>query len=285
MTGQPTGANAAQVEYWNADAGHRWAELQRILDDELGPLGAAAMARLAPAAGERIIDIGCGCGGPSLALGAAVGAGGAVLGVDISAPQLEVARRRAHDAGAAQVNFTEADAQVHAFDAGGWDGVFSRFGVMFFADPVAAFVNIRRALKPGGRLGFVCWRPAMENVWMTLPAIAAMPHLPQPVEAPDANAPGPFAFSDPDKVRRILGAAGFADIDLQPHDQLIGARNMEDAVALSLSIGPLGRALRENPDKLDPVIASIRAALAPHDKPEGVLLPSGTWMVTATSLG
>jgi SAM-dependent methyltransferase len=285
MTGQTAAANAAQVEYWNADAGRRWAELQRILDDELGPLGAAAMARLAPAAGERIVDIGCGCGGASLALGAAVGAGGAVLGVDISAPQLEVARRRARDAGAAQVSFAEADAQVHAFDAAGWDGVFSRFGVMFFADPVAAFVNIRRGLKPGGRLSFVCWRPAMENAWMTLPAIAAMQHLPQPVEAPDPNAPGPFAFSDPDKVRRILGAAGFTDVDPQPHDQLIGARNMEDAVALSLSIGPLGRALRENPDKVGPVIGAIQAALAPHETAEGVLLPSGSWIVTATSPG
>ena len=220
--------NAAQIEYWNAGAGETWAAMQRVLDDELGPLGEAGIALLAPKAGERVIDIGCGCGATSLDLAQAVGPGGAVLGVDISAPMLTVARTRAADAGLPQAKFIEGDAQVHGFDAGAFDSVFSRFGVMFFADPPAAFANIRRALKPGGRLTFVCWRAVMENPWMTLPAMAALQHLPPLTEAVDADGPGPFAFADPAKVRGILAAAGFADIDLKPHDQAIGARNMED---------------------------------------------------------
>ena len=165
------GPNAQQATYWNEGAGPTWVELQAPLDRQLAPLGQAAMAALAPKPGERILDIGCGAGNTTLELARAVAPDGRVTGADISHTLLEVARRRGADM--AGVRFVEADVQVHSFEPGGFDAVFSRFGVMFFSDPTAAFVNIRRALKPGGRLAFVCWRTPAENPIMSLPMAAS----------------------------------------------------------------------------------------------------------------
>jgi SAM-dependent methyltransferase len=270
--------NAQQSDYWNAAAGPTWAELQEPLDRQLAPLGRAAMAALAPQAGERILDIGCGAGETSLELGAAVAPGGQVIGADISATLLEVARRRAE--GATGVSFIEADAQTWPFEPASFDAMFSRFGVMFFADPAAAFRNILLALKPGGRIAFVCWRSPMDNPIMTLPMMAAAQHLPPP-PPPEPGAPGPFGFADPERVRAILGDAGFTDVEIRAHDEKVGGGDLDAAVGLALKVGPLGAALRDAPDKREAVIASVRAALAAHDGPEGVKLDSGTWIVTA----
>lgn len=269
--------NAAQVAYWNDAAGQTWAEMQEALDRQLAPLGRAAMAALAPTPGERLLDIGCGAGQTTLELAAAVAPGGEVLGLDISRPLLEVARARPAVPG---VRFLEGDAQTHAFEPAGFDGAFSRFGVMFFADPPAAFANIRRALKPGGRLAFVCWRAMGENPIMTAPLTAALAHLPAP-SPPDPTAPGPFAFADPDRVRGILSQAGFAGVELAPHDEKVGGGDLRTAVGLALRVGPLGMLLRENPEKRDVVVAAIREALARHEGPDGVKLDSATWIVTA----
>ena len=275
MTDAP---NAQQITYWNEAAGPTWADLQGPLDRQLAPLGRAAMAALAPRPGERVLDIGCGAGGTSLQLAQAVAPGGDVTGVDISRPLLEVARQRA--SGIPGLSFVEADAQTYPFETAGFDAVFSRFGVMFFADPTAAFANIRRALKPGGRLAFVCWRAPAENPIMTLPMAAALAHLPPPAP-PEPGAPGPFAFADPERVRTILGTAGFTDIAVTPHNEKIGGGDLDTVVGLALKVGPLGAMLREHPDQRDTVIASVRAALAAHDGPDGVKLDSATWIVTA----
>ncbi|MET0273706.1 MAG: methyltransferase domain-containing protein, partial [Phenylobacterium sp.] len=188
---------------------------------------------------------------------------------------LEIARSRATG-----VEFIEADAQTYPFADAALDAAFSRFGVMFFADPQAAFANIRGALKPGGRLAFVCWRPAAENPIMTLPFQAAADHLPPP-QPPEPGAPGPFAFADPQRVRSILTQAGFQDVEITPHEEKIGGGDLETALGLALQVGPLGSALREHPDKRDVVTAAVRAALAQHDGPDGVKLDSATWIVTA----
>jgi SAM-dependent methyltransferase len=270
--------NARQATYWNEQAGPTWAELQAPLDRQLAPLGARAIAALAPKPGERILDVGCGAGAASLELARAVGPGGGVTGVDISRPLLEVARGRA--AGLAGVNFLEADAQTHPFEPASFDAVFSRFGVMFFADPPAAFANIRRALKPGGRLAFVCWREPALNPVMTLAMSAALAHV-EPPPPPEPGAPGPFAFADPEHVRRVLSAGGFTDIALTPFEAKIGSGDLETTVALSLRVGPLGGLLRENPDKRDVVIEAVREAYRPHQGPDGVKLDSATWIVTA----
>ncbi|WGM40780.1 methyltransferase domain-containing protein [Caulobacter sp. NIBR1757] len=272
--------NTAQIDYWNDTPGLTWASLQTLLDRQIAPLGEAAMAALDPRAGERILDIGCGCGDTTLALALAVGPEGRVLGADISRPMLDVARQRIAASELSQASVIEADAQAEDFGAGQWDALYSRFGVMFFADPPAAFANLAAALKPGGRLAFVCWRPLKENPWMTAPLAAALKHVP-PAEPTDPLAPGPFAFSDPERVRSILAGAGFGDVTLTPHDQPIGGNALEDALIVARKVGPAARLIADHPDKREAVLASLRETLAAHDGPDGVWFDSATWIVTA----
>jgi SAM-dependent methyltransferase len=272
-------ANQDQVEYWNSQVGVTWATRQEQLDRQLEPLGEFALDALAPKAGEHVIDIGCGAGQTTLALARRVGADGRVLGVDISAQLLEVAARRL--AGLPGASVLEADAQTQAFEPGAFDAAYSRFGVMFFNDPAAAFANIRKALKPGGRLGFVCWRPLKENGWMTIPLGAARDHIEAQPQTPDPLAPGPFAFADPERVRGILSGAGFTDIAIEPRDFMIGGNDLDESVELSLRVGPLSRLLAEHPDARDAVIATLRETLAGHLGPDGVRMPGAVWIVTA----
>jgi len=268
----------SQIDYWNAAAGETWARFQVQLDRQLAPLGAEAMRRLAPVEGEQVIDIGCGCGETSLALAERVGASGRIVGVDVSRPMLEVARRR--PAPGLNVSFEEIDAQKGDLGCGGFDAAFSRFGVMFFEDPPAAFANLRAALRPGGRLAFVCWRPLAENPWMGVPLAAAAPFLPASAP-PDPTAPGPFAFADPLRVRAILDKAGFAAVKIEPFDTDIGSGGVEDTLTLAFRLGPLGAALRETPAAADPAAGAVRAALEPHLTTAGVMMPAAVWIVSA----
>jgi len=225
-----------------------------------------------------VLDVGCGCGQTTLELAARVAPNGAVLGIDISQPMLSIARTRAK--GLAGVRFLEADAQTYAFEPGAFDAIHSRFGVMFFADPTAAFANLRRALKPGGRLAFLCWRALAENPVMSLPLTAALKHLPAP-PAPTPGAPGPFAFADAGRVREILAGAGFEKVSIEPQDMPAGGHGLDDAVRLSLRVGPLGAMLREHPQARAAVIDELRGALARHLVDGRVFLPSATWIVSA----
>lgn len=278
----PSAPNAAQAAYWNEQAGPTWAELQSPLDRQLAPLGARAIEALAPRPGERILDIGCGAGAASLDLARAVGASGSVLGVDLSRPLLDIARKRAD--GLANVRFEEADAQAYPFEPASFDAAFSRFGVMFFSDPPAAFANIRRALKPGGRLAFVCWREPALNPAMTLAMMAAVAYV-EPPPPPQPGAPGPFAFADPDHVRGILEAGGLTNVSLTSFETKIGSGDLETTLGLSLRVGPLGAVLREHPDKREAVIDAVREAYRAHEGPDGVKLDSATWIVTARAPG
>ena len=189
------GANAGQIDYWNDEAGPKWVRLQELLDHQLADLGLFVVERAAPAAGERVLDIGCGCGASSLELAQRVGPKGSVLGVDVSEPMLARARERARHAGVDNLQFQRGDAQVTPFEPGSFDLVHSRFGIMFFEDPPAAFANMRRALAPNGRVTFVCWQPLSENPWMRIPMAAALPHIELP-PIPAPGAPGPFALGD-----------------------------------------------------------------------------------------
>lgn len=272
--------NAAQDHYWNELAAPAWVAQQEALDIQIGPLGEAAIAALAPRPGERILDIGCGCGASALALARAVGPAGAVLGVDLSTPMLDVARRRA--AGVAHLEFRRQDAQSGDLGAD-HDAAYSRFGVMFFADPARAFRHIGGALRAGGRLGFVCWRAASENPWMTAPLAAANAVLPPEEAAPeDPASPGPFAFADPARITAILRAAGFSRIAVTAHDARIGGLDTARAVELALTIGPLGRRLREAPQARDAARAAVSRLLEAHDPGDGARLAAGVWIVTAT---
>jgi SAM-dependent methyltransferase len=276
--------NAAQIDFWNANAGPTWVAYQEQLDRQLEPLGVRALHALAPRAGETIADIGCGCGRTTLQLAEAVGPSGAVTGLDISRPMLEVARRRAEAAGLEQARFQEADAQTAAFEPGGFDALFSRFGVMFFSDPDAAFANLRRALKPGGRLTFVCWRPFVDNRWMRTPFEAALPFLP-PLPPADPLAPGPFAFADAERVRGILGVAGFERIAITPFDAEIGGSDLDQTLNLAFNVGALGSALREHPQCAGAVTDAVRAVLARHLTDNGVLMQAAVWIVEARAPG
>jgi len=282
MTDAVEAANAAQEEYWNGRAGETWTELQRLLDMELRPLGREAQAALRLKPGERVLDIGCGAGETSLDLAAAVAPGGAVLGVDLSRPMLGLAAQRAAASGL-DLRFQPADAQVSDFGGERFDAAFSRFGVMFFADPAAAFANILRALKPGGRLAFVCWRTPSENPVMTAPMKAVESLIP-PQPPSDPLAPGPFAFADPERVRRILGEAGFGQVAVRPFDAVVGGWTPEEALLVSQRVGPLGAILRENPDLRPKVLDAVAGALQRHAGADGkIKLGAAVWIVTATA--
>ncbi|HKA90455.1 MAG TPA: class I SAM-dependent methyltransferase [Haliangiales bacterium] len=269
--------NSEQIEYWNGDAGVVWVAQQERLDRQLDALGRAAFAALAPRAGEHILDVGCGSGTTSLQLADAVGPTGRVVGVDISLPLLAAARRRTRGP---HVSFIEADAQTHPFAP--VDGVYSRFGVMFFADPFAAFANLRRALRPGGRVAFVCWRSVDENPMMAGPMAAAAKYFP-PLPPPDPHAPGPFAFADRGRVARILEAAGFGAVGIEPHDEPVGGNDRADTLELALNLGPLGRLLREHPERRAVATDAVRDAIEPFIVDGVARFPTATWIVTAKS--
>jgi len=276
----PDAPNAGQAAAWDGPNGETWVRMQDALDRELAQLGQAALAALAPKPGERILDIGCGCGATTLELAHVVGPGGEALGVDLSQAMLAVGRRRAAEAGLAQARFVQADAQVFAPAPAGYDAAYSRFGVMLFADPVAAFANIARALAPGGRVAFVAWRTPRENPAMSLP-MAAAGHLFPPMPPTDPLAPGPFAFADRDRVRRVLADAGFTGVEVERFDCKTVAGDLEESLDLYTQIGPLGRALREAPEKTQAARAAVRAAIEPFDTPTGVQFDAAAWIVTA----
>jgi SAM-dependent methyltransferase len=272
--------NAQQIEYWNGPAGERWSNAQDRIDHHLGLITDALMAFAAPKEGERIIDIGCGGGTTALMLRERVGPNGAVTGIDISAPNLAVARARAH-AGMADLALVEADAATYDFQPV-FDLAFSRFGVMFFDDPAAALANIRTALVDDGRLVFVCWRLFKENDWSFVPYQAAV-HLLPPQEPTHPHAPGPFAFADGDRVRALLSQAGYRDIIVKPHDTTVhlGA-TVDEAVNESLTIGPLARAASELDEATrDKIRAAVRGELAKHETAYGIILPAAVWLVSA----
>jgi SAM-dependent methyltransferase len=269
--------NDEQIEFWNGPPGETWAALQDRLDRQLDPLGRAALGALQPRRGEHVLDVGCGNGQTTLQLAEAVGPTGRVVGVDVSAPMLAAARAR--KAGP-HVSFLRADAQVQAFDQP-FDAIFSRFGVMFFADPAAAFANLRRALKPGGRMAFVCWRSEGENPIMTVPLTAAKKRIPLQLPAPDPTAPGPFALADRARLERILQTAGFASVAITPHDERIGGNDRAATLELALQIGPLGRLLREHPEYRAGVVDAVREAIEPFIVDGIAQLPSATWIVNA----
>ena len=255
-----------------------WAEVRHLLELQLAPLGRRAIAALAPRSGEHILDIGCGAGETTRDLATVVAPDGKVVGIDLSAAILAHARQGIETG--RRVRFIEADAQCFAFETGAFDAAYSRFGVMFFADPIAAFRNIRRSLRPGGRLAFICWRALAENPLDQVPLQAVSDHVPtQPTL--DPAAPGPFAFADPDRVRGILADAGFAEIQVVAHDADVGSGDVDAMLAVCTRVGALGSILREYPELRETVTPAVRSVLARHDGPDGVTLNAATWIVTA----
>lgn len=276
--------NAEQIAYWNGPGGHHWAERQQRQDMVLAPVSEALLRRAAVEPGEMVIDIGCGCGATSFDLAERVGANGRVTGIDISAPMLDRARDLTPPG--APVDFVLADATVHPFVPHSTDLLFSRFGVMFFAEPSVSFANMRKALRPSGRLAFSCWRTPRDNPWMMLGLREAYKHVPKLPELGPED-PGPFSFAKEERVHRILGEAGFTGIAMERVDLLLDIATgggLEGALETTLAIGPTSRALEEQPpEKVAAVTESIRSALAAYVQGNAVPLGGSIWIVTATN--
>jgi SAM-dependent methyltransferase len=274
--------NEDQQKFWNGPEGEFWTNQQDLMDRTMSNLMAPLLEFTAPEPGVTVIDVGCGCGATTLELARAVSPTGRVLGLDISRPMLDRARQRLQGYQNATCRLADAATadlrDVHA------DLLFSRFGVMFFGDPTAAFTNLRSGLKPGARVSFACWRALQDNPWMTVPYQAVLQHVPKP-EPPDPDAPGPFAFANPERVTAILQTAGFIDLALHPLDfdmLLGGGGSLDEAAAQMVNIGPAGRALKEHPEDIkEAARVSVREALQAYQTAAGLRLPGGVWLVSA----
>ena len=274
--------NADQIAYWNGPGGQRWSDRQASQDVLLGPVSQALIARAGVKPGQRVLDIGCGCGSTSIALALAVAPAGFVLGVDISAPMLERARQVAPEG--LPLDFVLADATLYPFHPETFDLLISRFGVMFFADPVLSFANLRRALRPSGRVAFVCWREPRDNPWMMAPLQAVYQHVPKlPQVGPEE--PGPFAFASEERVQRILREAGYSDVAMERCDlslDIAVGGGLEAAVRGAFEIGPASRALEgHTAETRARAMDSVRETLKPFARGDRVELAGSMWIVTA----
>jgi SAM-dependent methyltransferase len=278
-------SNEAQIQYWNEDAGPKWVQLEDQLDAQIGPIGDAMLELAAPSPGERVIDVGCGCGATTLSIAERIAPAGHVTGVDISEPMLTRCRERAKAAGLSNLEFVQADAQVHEFAPAEVDLVTSRFGVMFFADPVAAFSNLHGALKDTGRIAFACWQPLAANPWMSIPLMAAAPLLPELPPPPDPEAPGPFAFGNADRVLSILGDAGFSKVELKAYETSLlvgGSSSFDESIDFVLRMGPTARLLADaSADLQSSIRSAVAEALEPFRTDAGVSMECATWLVSA----
>jgi SAM-dependent methyltransferase len=277
-----TSANRDQAEHWNSsEQADRWITHQDRFDRMLAPFTGMILGAAALSPGEDVLDVGCGCGATTLDAARAV-APGTSTGIDLSAPMLARARQNAAQSDVANAYFTHGDAQTYRFRRF-FDAVISRFGVMFFADPVAAFANLRTAVRQGGRLAFVCWQPLLANEWLTVPGAALAKHIPLP-DLGDPSAPGMFALAEPGRIRAILAESGWHGVSVtrQRIPILVGGGTLEDAVEF-LRTGPLGRRVLEGVDAAAQarVIDAVRTALAQHADEHGVHLNAAVLIVRA----
>ncbi len=275
-----TVANTEMAEYWNGRPAGAWVKEAKRFDIMLAPFGRRLLTAAVLKPDEQVLDVGCGNGAVSLDAARAVGRGGRVTGLDLSAPMLEVARRRSEVQGI-DVSFVQGDAQTVSFEEQ-FDVVLSRFGVMFFSDPPAAFANLAKATRSGGRLCFVCWQEMFANEWIAVPAMAMVAHVGIP-ELPEPGAPGPFALADASRTMGLLESAGWSEVTIEEHkDGMRMGRDPEDVIAFMLS-DEMGRRLVEDKDP-EAVKAGTEAtleALRPYVTPEGVVLGGATWLVRA----
>lgn len=285
MTGAP---NRDQAEFWSSEPGAKWVENAVILDAMFAPV----LRRLLDAArlprGARVLDIGCGTGASSLEAARAVGPEGHVTGADISPLMLARARERAAQAGLSNTAFISADAQTHPFAPATFDAMISRFGMMFFADPVAGFASIARALKPGAAMTFIAWGPLAANPWFAVPRAAAVERLGPPAPA-DPRAPGPMAFAEPEYVVDLLTQAGLAEAAAEEVTvMLTPAGTLAEVAAFATEVGPASRILREKEGTAEDaraIGAEVRRRLEPFVTGDGLHVPAALNLFTAKAAG
>jgi SAM-dependent methyltransferase len=273
--------NTRGAEFWNSTMGHAWVAQQAVISDVFASVTAVSLDAAAAKPGERVVDIGCGTGDTLLVFARVVGPSGAVLGVDVSEPMLGFAKHRAAEAGLGNVTCALADATSYAFEPRWADLVYSRFGVMFFDDPVRAFTNIRGGMKANGRLAFVCFRTMPESSWFRVPIEAARPHVP-PQPPVDPSAPGMFSFAREERLRGILTDAGFRKVELEAIDVPIHGKDVTQSMAFNTQAGPLP-ALLENAstEQLMRATEAVRNALAANLGADGRGLHVGLWLASA----
>ncbi len=278
---RPDTPNLAQREYWAGDGPRGYAEHGDRWRTMMTPFYAALFDAVALQAGDRVLDVGCGFGHTSLEAAARVTPHGTVVGVDLSPAMLAAARERV--AGVDAVTLLTADAQVHPFEAE-YDAVISGFGVVFFEEPQVAFANLRTALRPGGRLGFVCWRGPLQSQWIAVATAAIAPVLKRAPAMAEPGVPGPYAFADGDRLRGVLVASGFRDVSVEAitRPQRIAA-DVDDAVSYVLSLQE-GKGLLEGvPGHVrENATAALKAAFTPYAGPDGVVTAGAAWLATAT---
>lgn len=275
------GPNAAQAEYWQGQGGERWSIYKAPHDAMLARLTEKVLDAVCFAPGQRVLDLGCGTGTTTFEIARRIMPTGSVTGIDFSETLLALAREQAAETDL-PIAFESADVETHAFTPGSFDVAFSRIGVMFYADPAAAFANIRRALISGGRLAFVCWREVRANTWASVTIGIARRHIELPPR-PGPEDPGPYSFRDPDRVRRILTEAGWSAVAIEEldADAYMGA-DLNEAVANFLAMGPIASLVQAAPDdKRAAIAAELRAALPEYVTEGGVIMRAATWMVTA----
>lgn len=274
-------ANLDQADFWNGQGGETWTTQRDRFNTMLRPIGLEAIERAAPQPGESVLDVGCGTGDTTVELARRVAPTGSVTGIDISETMLTTAREINADA-AGWVKFEEADAQTKDFGDQSFDLIFSRFGVMFFDDSVAAFTNLRRALRREGRVVFACWQPVTRNGWVHVARDIVARHV--TLEPPgDPRAPGPFAFGEEGYVRGIMEKAGFKDIALESHETtVLTGRSLETAVETVTERGPMSRAIHDASEHLQARIREdLTEALADHVHDDGIRLSAAVWLVSA----
>jgi SAM-dependent methyltransferase len=270
-------ANADQLTAWDTSEGVFWAENAELFEDCLERYDDPMLRAAGIRDGDRILDVGCGTGSTTRAAAWLAGSGTA-LGVDLSTPMLNVAARRARDAGVGNATYLQADAQVHAFEPAGFDVLISRTGCMFFADPTAAFTNLARAVKPGGRLSLIVWQSPAQNSWFTELASALLAGRTMPLPPPET--PGPFAFADPGRVGEVLTTAGFAAPEFETVAEPM-RWGPDVATAEKLALGVLGWLIVDRTEAL----RNLREVLAAHLAADGVTFDSTAWWVTSRRLG
>jgi SAM-dependent methyltransferase len=287
MAGEALDANAAQRRYWNTVAGPRWVAARGFRERRNEESAALLMPRLGITSGESVLEIGCGTGALTVPLAAAVSDKGRVVAVDISEPMLGVARQRIGERGLRNVTLLLGDAQVFDFEPAAFDLATSRMGVMFFADPAAAFRNIGRALKPAGRLVFACWAPLAENRQWLISYDIALRHLGAPAPR-SAREPGPLAFADPDYIGEFLTVAGFTEITVErAHPTIIGGSPEEEA-RQALMMGPTAKLVEEKePDEAlrETITREIEASFAAEASSGPIRLPATMFLVAARRSG
>lgn len=268
--------NQAQIEHWNGPEGQRWVELQDRYDRQLEPFADVLLDAAALGKRDQVLDLGCGCGDTTRR---SARQSARAVGVDISGPMLERARATAVAEGITNIEFLQADVETYSFDAS-FDVALSRFGVMFFDDPRAAFANVASALRPGGSLTFVCWQELARNDWLLLPGLAAAQYLPLPQQG---GGPGPFSLADRDELNTLLQSTGFTEIDIASYEvsMLLGGGGTIDETLSFLLHSSMARAMFDGASPADAKLATAaaRKVLEEHHEEGGVRLGAASWVV------